>query len=188
MSDYSCANCGIDTENEPLCLCDECNGPDTQAERLRAELAALKATLAPIPGVTDGTRDNEPYTLEDCAAIEKMRGKPYTRLRTTVEALHAEAQNDGGPQASDLHPALFTMKPVEMVALPRALARELLAALQSHFEQTEWLEVLRMTNEDDTIPEPESDADWWALAEKYDEQGLKNILGLMDGLAEALKR
>jgi predicted ATP-dependent serine protease len=46
MSDYSCANCGIDTENEPLCLCDECNGPDTLTERLRAELAALKAAHA----------------------------------------------------------------------------------------------------------------------------------------------
>jgi hypothetical protein len=56
-------------------------------DALKAELAALKASLAPIPGVTDGTRDNEPYTLEDCEAIEKVRGKPYTRLRTTVETI-----------------------------------------------------------------------------------------------------
>lgn len=65
----------------------------------------------PIPGVTDGTKDSEPYSLEDVAAIEAARGKPYARLRRTVEELDKfkqeareilETLEGGGPAAETL--------------------------------------------------------------------------------------
>ena len=43
----SCDNCGIDTENEPLTLCDDCNTePASTAVDLRARIAELEAALA----------------------------------------------------------------------------------------------------------------------------------------------
>lgn len=64
-----------------------------ELEQAQKRIAELEEQHAPIPGVTDGTRDSEPYTLDDVAAIEAQRGKPYTRLRATVaerDALKAQ--------------------------------------------------------------------------------------------------
>ena len=113
--------------------------PVETIETLRAELAALKASLAPIPGVTDGTRDNEPYTLEDCAAIEAKRGKPYTRLRRTVEALNSARSRAVG---SDYVQYLESLA-VEMKALKAQHADELRAVAERQREAD--LTVIRRT-------------------------------------------
>lgn len=70
----------------------------------------------PIPGVTDGTKDDLPYTREDVVAIEAARGKPYHRLRRTVEALEFVASE---------HEAAMTRMQQEMADLKLSLDRQL---------------------------------------------------------------
>lgn len=53
-----------------------------EIDRLRAQVAAA---TSPVPGLAD----SGPYTLADVEAIEKHRGKPYSRLRETVQQLAA---------------------------------------------------------------------------------------------------
>ena len=62
-------------------------------ERLRTRVAELEARTRPIPGVTDGSREYEPYTLDEVALIEAQRGKAYSRLRVTVRTMLALATN-----------------------------------------------------------------------------------------------
>jgi predicted NAD-dependent protein-ADP-ribosyltransferase YbiA (DUF1768 family) len=77
----------------------------------------------------------------------------------------------------------------EPVTITRELAHDLMSALTEVFHDTEWLEVIRMTSGDAVVvEEPSSDAEWLALAKKYDEPGLEKVLMLMRGLQEALER
>ena len=62
-------------------------------ERLRTRVAELEARTRPIPGVTDGSREYEPYTLDEVTLIEAQRGKAYSRLRVTVRTMLALAVN-----------------------------------------------------------------------------------------------
>lgn len=77
---------------------------------LRARVAELEARTAPIPGVTDGSREHEPYTPEEVALIEAQRGKAYSRLRVTVQRMRALATN---------HQMLLGGDVEEFIALPQ---------------------------------------------------------------------
>lgn len=53
MSDESCGNCGAQTENEPLVLCDECNAspvpaPCPTCSTLRERVRVLERLLARV--------------------------------------------------------------------------------------------------------------------------------------------
>ncbi len=74
-----------------------------------------------------------------------------------------------------------------MVPLPRHLVLLALDAMEEHFENTEWVEVLRATT-GEKITTPATEAGWRKLAKKYDEQGLMNTIDLITGLRAALLR
>ena len=64
-----------------------------ERDALKARVAELEARTAPIPGVTDGSREYEAYTLDEVTLIEAQRGKAYSRLRVTVRTMLALATN-----------------------------------------------------------------------------------------------
>lgn len=63
------------------------NAQKEQIIALQLELEAVKAKLAARDAEVPGLSAGAGYTLADVDAIEAARGKPYARLRSTVEQL-----------------------------------------------------------------------------------------------------
>jgi hypothetical protein len=81
VSVYGCSNCGRDTENEPLVLCDECNSePDVSPDGLRAQLSETLEDLKELRL----DRDSMKTWVQDILASSARQRAEIRRLRAAM--------------------------------------------------------------------------------------------------------
>lgn len=106
MSKHNCDNCGTDTENEPMTLCDECDDPRDQAvTRERDALLDERRLVALELGC--GLRVPLPGRLADVAAhfVAQVRiGEArLTRERDEAQAVLRKCHEVAWPRGGDLN-------------------------------------------------------------------------------------
>jgi hypothetical protein len=102
MSVFGCGNCGCDTENEPLVLCDECNSePDVSPDGLRAQLRDALEDLKDLRRDRDSMKAWAASLFAHVCRLTKADPKSAPQEIKAIADSHAAEQAAGAMRVAE---------------------------------------------------------------------------------------